>query len=249
MDDLETQRQAIDPNELPGQVESLSRQIKDGLEPQIKDLSEKKGEARNELQRMDGSGKTAAKEDEAQAALAKVRRLADRFIRVRMATLLLKKEIDRYRQEHQDPILKIASRYFFELTLGAFTGLRSDVNDNGQPIMVSVCLDGSTKTVGQMSSGTRDQLYLALRLATLEWRLIRHEPMPFIADDILVNFDDNRSEATLKALAALGEKNQVILFTHHRQIVQSVQSLGLTTGNVFVHPLCPVSQSLNLESI
>ena len=146
--------------------------------------------------------------NEAQAALAKVRRLADRFIRVRMAALLLKKEIDRYRQEHQDPILKIASRYFSELTFGAFPGLRSDIDDNGQPIMVSVCPDGSTKTVEEMSSGTRDQLYLALRLATLEWRLEKHEPMPFIADGILVNFDDSRSEATLKSLVALSEKNR-----------------------------------------
>ena len=236
LDELEKQRQAIDPNELPGQIDSLSREIKDDWDPLIKELSEKKGEARNELQRMDGSGKAAAKEDEAQAALAKVRRLADRYVRVRWAALLLKREIDRYRQEHQDPILKIASRYFSDLTLGAFPGLRSDVNDNGQPILVGVCPDASTKTVDEMSSGTRDQLYLALRLATLEWRLEKHEPMPFIADDILVNFDDRRSEATLKALAALAEKNQVILFTHHQQIVQTVESLGMK-GHVYVHPL------------
>ena len=87
-----------------------------------------------------------------------------------------------------------------------------------------------------MSSGTRDQLYLALRLATLEWRLENHEPMPFVADDILVNFDDDRSEATLKALAKLSKKNQVILFTHHRQIVETVESIDMG-DHVFVHPL------------
>lgn len=243
LDDLESQRQGVDPNELPGQIEALNRQLEDDLEPQIKILSEKRGEAGNELQRMDGSGKAAAKEDEAQAALAKVRRLADRYIRVRMAALLLKKEIDRYRQEHQDPILKIATRYFSELTLGAFPGLRSDVDDHGQPILVSVCPDGSTKTVEEMSSGTRDQLYLALRLATLEWRLEKHEPMPFIADDILVNFDDARSEATLKALAALAEKNQVILFTHHQKVVEAAQGLGLN-DSVFVHPLGSSAQTI-----
>lgn len=238
LDELEKQRQGVDPNELPGQIDALTRQIKEDLEPRVKVLSEKMGEARNELQRMDGSGKAAVKEDEAQAALARVRRLADRYLRVRLAALLLKREIDRYRQEHQDPILKIASRYFSELTLGAFPGLRSDLDDNGKPILVGVSPNGSSKTVEEMSSGTRDQLYLALRLATLEWRLEKHEPMPFIADDILVNFDDGRSEATLKALAALADKNQVILFTHHRQIVQTVESLGLK-GHVCVHPLVP----------
>ncbi len=236
LDALEEQRQEIDPNELPGRIEGLSRQIADELEPQIKALAEKKGAAYNELQKMDGSGEAAAMEDAAQAALAKVRRLADRYIRVRLGNQLLKKEIERYRQENQDPILKMASRYFSELTLGAFPGLRSDLDDHGNPILVGVCPDGSTKTVGGMSSGTRDQLYLALRLATLEWRLEKHETMPFIADDILVNFDDVRSEATLKALAELAKKNQVILFTHHRQIVETVETLGMD-GHVVVHSL------------
>lgn len=236
LDVLEEQRLTIDPNELPGQIEALTRQIHDELEPQIKSLSEKKGAAYNELQKMDGSGEAAAMEDAAQAALAKVRRLADRYLRVRLGNQLLKKEIERYRQENQDPILKMASRYFSELTLAAFPGLRSDLDDHGNPILVGVCPDGRIKTVEGMSSGTRDQLYLALRLATLEWRLEKHEPMPFIADDILVNFDDVRSEATLKALAELGKKNQVILFTHHQQIVRTVEALDMG-DHVFVHPL------------
>jgi uncharacterized protein YhaN len=243
LDELETQRQSIDPNELPGQIEIITRQIQNELDPQIKSLSEQKGEARNELLKMDGSGQAAAMEDAAQEALAKVRRLADRYLRVRLGNQLLKKEIERYRQENQDPILKSASRYFSELTLDIYSGLRSDLDDSGGPILVGVSHDGSTKTVEKMSSGTRDQLYLALRLATLEWRLEKHEPIPFIADDILVNFDDQRSAATLNALAELGKKNQVILFTHHQQIVRTVQSLNMG-DHVFVHPLSPAPAPL-----
>jgi hypothetical protein len=41
-----------------------------------------------------------------------------------------------------------------------------------------------------MSDGSRDQLYLALRLATLEQHLDQAEPMPFVVDDILIGFDD-----------------------------------------------------------
>ena len=165
-----------------------------------------------------------------------MRRLAENYVRLRIAAQVLKREVDRYRQENQDPILKIASRYFSELTVGAFPTLRADIDDNGQPILVGVCPDERLKTVKEMSSGTRDQLYLALRLATLEWRLEKHEPMPFIADDILVNFDDARAKATLKALATLAEKNQVILFTHHAQIVETAKALDLK-DRVFVHPL------------
>lgn len=236
LDELEAQRQMVDPNQLPGQVAELTRQIQGELEPQIKLLSEKKGGAQSALQRMDGGADAAALEEKAQAALAKVRRLADRYLRVRLGSQLLKKEIERYRQENQDPILKAASRYFSDLTLGSFSGLRSDLDGQGNPILVGVCPDERTRTVEEMSSGTRDQLYLALRLATLEWRLEKHEPMPFVADDILVNFDDERSTATLKALAGLARKNQVLLLTHHQQIVETVESLGLP-GHVVVHRL------------
>jgi len=47
----------------------------------------------------------AALESAAQAALAKVRRLVERYLRIRLGSQLLKREIERYRQENQDPIL------------------------------------------------------------------------------------------------------------------------------------------------
>ena len=87
-----------------------------------------------------------------------------------------------------------------------------------------------------MSSGTRDQLFLALRLATLESRLETREPMPFIVDDILINFDDDRTKATLKVLADLSKKNQVILFTHHRQIVEEASQMK-GEGTIQIHKL------------
>jgi uncharacterized protein YhaN len=147
----------------------------------------------------------------------------------------LQQEIERYREKHQDPVLKIASRYFTELTLNSFTALKADVDDKGEPVLVGIRPDGKRIGVSGMSDGTRDQLYLSLRLATIEWRLETSEPMPFIVDDILINFDDDRSRATLEALADLGKKNQVILFTHHRQLVDEARKIG--EQEVVVHNL------------
>jgi len=133
-------------------------------------------------------------------------------------------------------VLQIASKIFAELTLDSFTGLRTDVDDNNNPILVGVRPDGSRLTVAAMSSGTCDQLYLALRMATLEWRLTTSEPMPFIVDDILINFDDKRSQATLKALADLADRNQVVLFTHHRQIVNEARKL-IAASPIHIHEI------------
>ncbi|GAB6059621.1 AAA family ATPase [Desulfonatronum parangueonense] len=227
LDELDRQRAEVDPDTLPGRIDALRSQIANELEPRIRALSEQKGEARSELQRMDGSDAAAAKETEIQGALSLIRRLADRYTRVRLAALLLKQEVEQYRRRHQGPILAIASRYFAALTLGSFSGLRSDINDKGHPVLVGVSSNGSMKNISEMSFGTRDQLYLALRLATLEWRLESHEPMPLIADDILINFDDHRTTATLRALADLGRKNQVILFTHHGWVVDAAINLDI----------------------
>ena len=233
---IEQQSEELDPDELPTRIESLEKLIHYDIEPRIKSLSEKKGAGRIQLDLMDGSGKAAEMLEKAEAALARIRRLAGRYVRFKVAGQILKREIDLYRREHQDPVLKIASRYFSELTCGAYQGLKADVDDNGGPILVGVTKETRSKTVELMSSGTRDQLYLSLRLATLEWRLEKHQPMPFIADDLLVNFDDARSDATLRALSDLGSKNQVILFTHHRQIVTIAEGLA-RKDRIFIHEL------------
>ena len=82
-----------------------------------------------------------------------------------------------------------------------------------------------------MSDGTRDQLYLALRLAGLESWLKSHESIPFVVDDILLNFDDARATAALKALAELSRSTQVLFFTHHRHVVDLCGEPGF--GRVF----------------
>jgi len=53
----------------------------------------------------------------------------------------------------------------------------------------------------------------------VEEHLAQCEPMPIIVDDILVNFDDARAAATLRCLAKLSRRTQVLLFTHHAHVV------------------------------
>lgn len=71
-----------------------------------------------------------------------------------------------------------------------------------------------------MSEGTRDQLYLALRLAHLEDYAGRAEPAPFVGDDLFSTFDDARTGHGLETLAEIGGTVQPILFTHHRHVAE-----------------------------
>jgi len=234
LDVLEVEVAAANPDTLPGEIEVLTGRIDEELEPQINDLHVTKGVQQKELDLMDGSDAAAALADEAQSVLVRIRSNAERYVRVKLASRILRDEIERYRQQHQGPVLERASEYFTVLTQGSFAGLRADFNEKDEPVLVGVRPDDERVYVEGMSSGTRDQLYLALRLASLDKYMENAEPMPFIVDDILVHFDDERSSATLGVLAELAKRTQIILFTHHRRLVEQAQALG-AAAPVMVH--------------
>jgi uncharacterized protein YhaN len=118
-----------------------------------------------------------------------------------------------FRVSHQGPILSRASALFTQLTLESFTQLETHYNAKDQPVLVGVRAEGRQVSVDGMSDGTRDQLYLALRLASLEHYLARNEPLPLIVDSILIQFDDQRAKVALQMLAQLSTRIQVIFFT------------------------------------
>ena len=87
-----------------------------------------------------------------------------------------------------------------------------------------------------MSEGTCDQVYLALRLAGLSLYSEKEEALPFIVDDILVNFDEQRSLSTLRVLAELSKRTQIIMFTHHAHIVELAEE-HLSPDHVYFNDL------------
>ncbi len=226
IDELSQQVQAVDTDGLPGELHALELKITRELDPAIQALAQQKGEAGKMLEQMDGSEQAAAGAEELENNLAQLGRNAERFLRLQVGVDMLKREIETFRRKNQDPVLSIASRLFAELTLGSFSGLKTDVDDRGEPVLVGV-RGGSRQTLGveAMSTGSRDQLYLALRLAGLQHRSTSGRSMPFIVDDILINFDDARGAATLQVLAELGRNSQLILFTHHERVADQAAAI------------------------
>jgi uncharacterized protein YhaN len=99
--------------------------------------------------------------------------------------------------------------------------------------MVALEADGTTrKLLDQLSEGTSDQLYLALRIAALEDYAAAASPLPFIADDVLQTFDDPRTAATLRALLGLSDRVQVIALTHHTHVGDLAATLPAGAVNV-----------------
>ena len=111
----------------------------------------------------------------------------------------------------------------------AFVGLRADFDEHDHPVLAAERpagrLDQLVRVEG-MSDGTRDQLYLALRLATLEERPPSAERLPLVLDDVLIHWDDARAAATLSVLAEFSARTQVLLFTHHERTVELAARAG-----------------------
>lgn len=73
--------------------------------------------------------------------------------------------------------------------------------------------DTVTRPLPSLSSGTADQLYLAVRLAI--GKLVLGAQTPLVLDDALVNFDDERMAAALELLRGESHSRQILLFTCH----------------------------------
>jgi len=166
-------------------------------------------------------GRSAASAaEEAQAHLASIREHAHRYARARLAAAILRREVERYRERNQDPILKRAGEIFPRLTLGELTGLRVGFDAADEPVLECVRADGSLVGVDGLSRGTRDQLYLALRVGSLERHAEQSGPLPVVLDDVLIHFDEPRTRAALEVLGELAEHAQVLLFTHHAHVLE-----------------------------
>lgn len=163
---------------------------------------------------------------ERESAAARMQAAVERYVELTVARALITKAIDRVRSEQQDPLVSRAGELFAYTTRGEFAGIDTDIDDKGLPVVVGRRQSGAAVSVAAMSDGTRDQLFLAFRLASLENYAASTEPLPFVADDILVHFDDERGAATLDLLARFAETNQVLLFTHHKSVRDDAQRLA-----------------------
>jgi len=238
LDDFVREALAVDPDGIESQIARLKEDIKT-LNAEKSNLDQTIGEEKNELSKMDGSAMAAGLAEETQGILARLERDVEQFARLRIASAVLAQAIERYREKHQGPVLKRANELFARLTNGFFEGIRAEFDEQGNPVIMGVRPGGKELVaVAGMSDGTTDQLYLSLRLSSLESYLKNNEPIPFIVDDILIKFDNERSTATLQILAELSRKTQVIFFTHHRHLVELAKS-NINPGSLFEHTLRP----------
>lgn len=162
---------------------------------------------------------------ELELARAELENLADDYILKKAQRLLLGHAMKRQAERARHPLLTRAAELFGTLTLQRYADLIID-RDTEKPRLLGVCDEGqSTVQIDDMSEGTQDQLFLALRLAAVEQSMANGAHLPFLADDLFVTFDDDRAKSGLQVLGELSRTTQVLFFTHHAHLRELAETL------------------------
>ena len=130
-----------------------------------------------------------------------------------------------FEQSCQPATLAAASGYLRRLSGRKFRNVWTPLGER------RLCIDDdrdNTLLVEHLSGGTREQLFLAIRLATVREFNKRGIELPMVLDDVIVNFDQLRTEAAVDELIGLGEKGQQILFfTCHLHLAHLFERKGI----------------------
>ena len=108
----------------------------------------------------------------------------------------------------------------------------NDVHVDPQTLAVRVRLDtGPWRNVDLLSAGTKEQIYLLLRVALTDHLVKDGETIPLLLDEVTAQCDSSRRKAILDLLFELGDERQVILFTHEDAVFEWATA-NLPTGAV-----------------
>lgn len=207
----------------PAQAEDQSRLAREHeaeVERLGRELGERAARLDEQLSYLLKQESAAQAEARLQGILERREELARRHDTLLLAEGLLKRAMEEFRLEAQPSLLKRAAAYLEDATGGSWSWLGTDIfsSERGkEPELWALAGPGaSERAAGVLSRGTRDQLYLSLRLALADEMTAGAEPLPLVLDDPLVNFDDARQKAALEIIRRVSQRRQVILLTCHQ---------------------------------
>ena len=195
-----------------------------GVSAQIKELEEQQNVRREERGRVETLIQQLAGEDESSSLRVRrnvlvedLREYARDWSRLKLADALLSRAREKFQKERQPGVIQHAQTFFTSVTGERYRKLYAPME--GQTIIVEE-ENGAPKHPSELSRGTKEQLYLALRFGLIREFGEHAELLPVIVDEILVNFDPDRAKRAAEAFVELSQTNQVLVFTCHPEMVK-----------------------------
>jgi uncharacterized protein YhaN len=223
------------PGELEKRWETLGQRIQQADE-RVSQLLQRQGETSQEMKSLAADRRLSEAKLELACLEKQILACGEHWRTLAATTCMLEKVCEVYETERQPETLREASAFLKQLTDGKYVrvwtplgknALRID-NDKNQSLPLEV-----------LSRGTREAVFIALRLSLAAAYSRRGVTLPLVLDDVLVNFDSIRANNAAKVLrdfASLG--HQVVMFTCHEHIMRIFHNI-----DVQVRVLPPQGQS------
>ncbi len=197
------------------------------LEQEVRDIQEKEDEEctnhariKAHIGMLENSSQLSELRQEKSILEEKNAHALDTYMTYTLAQSFIKKTKAEYEKEKQPELIKKASEIFSFITDGKWQNIVSSLEDNSLTINPA---KGSPLSPDKLSQGTKEQLYLSLRLAYILLASQYKESLPILMDDIFVNFDEQRAKQSAKTLNKIVEDNknqQILFFTCHEHIAR-----------------------------
>ncbi|MCY4583831.1 MAG: hypothetical protein OXE50_13710, partial [Chloroflexi bacterium] len=182
------------------------------MEERRSGLQDERGRINHELEQLTGEEESSRLRAQRETLLERLRDSAREWSRLTLTEALLEKTRQKFEIERQPRVVQHAQDFFSYITGQRYTRLFVPIGERTVTVMDST---GGTKRPQDLSRGTREQLYLALRFGLVREFGEHAECLPVVVDEVLVNFDPNRAQLAAESFATLSETNQVLVFTCH----------------------------------
>jgi uncharacterized protein YhaN len=208
---------------LESRWESVQEKL-DFLKQQQSKLQQQRGELLQEVKSLGEDSRLDEVRLELNSIEAEIAQLKRQWQELGSSTQMLEMIRESYESKRQPETLKEASTYLSRLSEGKYTRIWTRLT--GEELLVDNA-EEETISVDKLSRGTREAVYLSLRLALVGAYARRGAVIPMVLDDVLVNFDGRRAHAAAELLCDFSRNGyQILMFTCHDHMRDMFKSLG-----------------------
>lgn len=215
---------SFDDAENLARIESLRGKMSE-IEGWLQDKHEELGILKRQMREVEDDRTVTSLRFEREQLLHSLKEAVEQWSAVRLTDHLLNRLRGQIEKDRQPRTLQTAAEFLNRLTDGKYVRIWTPLNER---VLLVDDEQGHAIRVQHLSSGTREQVFLAVRLAMIRDFSEQGIELPMILDDVTVNFDQTRTEAAVRTLLDVAERGQqILLFTCHEHLAELFESEGI----------------------
>jgi uncharacterized protein YhaN len=195
----------------------------DARQKSLKDLAQQRGELNREQTVLAKDRSLAERQLDLSVVEKQLVEARENWRRHAVVSRVLERIRAEYEAHRQPETLAEASRYLAKLTAGQYKRIWTPL---AHDILMVETAGGESLPVDVLSRGTREQLFLSVRMALVATFARRGVNLPMVLDDVLVNFDVQRAKRAGEVLSEFASGgHQILMFTCHEHVWEMFKEL------------------------